>query len=470
MASMADKIYVIMPVCIQSLMMGAKGWSLNRKRYGKRFHWYLDNLMRTQWFSAQQFHDLQVTELRKLVKEVSEHVPYYREKLSRFAGRIDKMSLEDLKELPFLDTSALRTNTKHFLNRQRLRYGHEQGHTSGSSGSPLVWPYDMDSMNLNLAFRARQYRWAGLTGKEKSARFSGRLIMGKHDSEPYWRYNLAEKQWFFSVYHLTDENLPAYYRALRRFDVAYVDGYPSVLFTMAKWINMEGKSGLFRPWAVFTTGETLMSFQRNEIERAFGCRVPNFYSSAEGAPFITQCESGSMHLNPESGIIDFLRRDGTCAEPEEDAEIVITSFFQRTMPLIRYRIGDTGALAANQTCACGRQMPVVKYIEGRECDVLYSTEKGRIGSAGLSTALYKIPFRVRESQIEQTGVDSFIFRYVSNGKALDTKESKVILDELRSRLGNSVRIEITEVDSIRKGPAGKSRLLISLKKNEKSCQ
>jgi phenylacetate-CoA ligase len=170
-----------------------------------------------------------------------------------------------------------------------------------------------------------------------------------------------------------------------------------------------------------------------------------------------------MHINSESGIVEFLRPDGSIAEPGEQAEMVVTSFIQRTLPLIRYRIGDVGTLAENQNCPCGRKFPVVKYISGRESDVLYSTERGMVGSAGLSTALYKIPGRLKDSQIEQVGTDSFVFRYVPNEKELTEQEISIISEELYKRLGKSIEIKFEEVEEIRKGAHGKSQLVIGLR-------
>lgn len=456
-------IYGNFPVYFQNVLVSLQGWGLARKRYNKDFDNYLGALMKSQWLSAEEFQHMQISRLKDLIKESILNVPYYRKSLANFSGSIEALTLEKLKDLPLLDGFTLRTNTKEFINQDRLRYGYVEGHTSGTSGAPFIWKYDWDSMRHNLSFRERQYRWAGLVENRKSARFSSRVILGEHNQAPYWRYNAAEKQWFFSIYHLNEKTLPLYYEALRSLNFSYLDGYPSTIFIIARWINKNVKDKVWCPKAVITTAEVLMDFQRLEIEKAFGCRVFNFYSSSEGAPFITQCEAGNMHLNPESGIIEFLRSDGTSAHPGEEAEMVVTSFFQRTFPLIRYRIGDTGILAENQICSCKRQMPIIERIMGREADVLYSTQSGKVGSAGLSTCFYKIPSRLKESQIEQIDTDAFVFRYVPYNSPLDEKEKKIVLEELKKRLGSSVDIKIVLVNLIAKGPGGKSRLIIGLK-------
>jgi len=462
MSSHLEQIYAIMPVGVQNLMVTIKGWKFVRKRYGKKFQDNVNTLMRSQWFSCDQFRELQTTEFRKLLEEVMQNVPYYQKVLSKYSGKINNIDLDSILEIPLLEKSLLRKDTELFINKNRLKYGNEQGHTSGTSGSPIVWPYDLDSIQYDLAFRERQYRWAGVSRKHKSARFGGRVILGKHNNSPFWRSNCSDKQYLFSSYHISEKTLPIYYEALKNMNFAYLDGYPSSLFSVAKWINKQGKSGHWRPWAVITTAEVLMDFQREEIEKAFGCKVFNHYSSSEGAPFVTECSAGRMHLNPESGIIEFLRPNGEPAELGEDAEMVITSFFQRTMPLIRYRIGDTGALDENQVCPCGRQMPIIKWIGGRATDVLYSSQGGRVVSAGLSTALCKLAGRLKESQIEQVGEDSFVFRYVADGGSLSDKEKKNILEVFYGRLGLSVEIKLVELDFIPKGPNGKLRQIIGL--------
>jgi pilus assembly protein CpaB len=52
------------------------------------------------------------------------------------------------------------------------------------------------------------------------------------------------------------------------------------------------------------------------------------------------------------------------------------------MPLVRYRVGDRGAVAAaDARCACGRSLPVLASVEGRADDVLV-TRDGREGGGG----------------------------------------------------------------------------------------
>lgn len=459
-----EKLYCKMPVLLQNLAVSIQGKVYNLKRYSGKYAEYLDGLMRSQWLNRQEIEILQNKLLQELLLEAAENVPFYQTQWKAAGIQPDAIHLGNLNSLPLLEKLTLRTHTSQFINHSRLKHGSHEGHTSGTSGIPLVFPYDLDSIRHNLAFRERQYRWAGLTGKEKSARFSGRLLLGKHNGPPFWRYNRPENQLLFSSYHINDKTWLDYYNALIENKVVFLDGYPSALFSLADCICRAGLAGKWRPWAIFLTGETVMDYQRELIYEAFRAKIYDFYSSSEGAPFVTQCCAGNHHINPESGIIEFLRPDGSYAELGEEAEMVVTSFFQKSLPLIRYRIGDAGILSKNQKCPCGSFFPVIERIVGREDDALYTTERGRIGSAGLSTALYKIPQRLKESQIEQIEIDSFIFKYVPREKDLTEYEKEVILRELYQRLGASVNFQFERVSQIPKGARGKAQLVKGLKR------
>lgn len=460
--TMLDSLYRLLPVPIQNFVLSAVGYRYNLRRYGGRYCANVDDLMRSQWLSKGEFEELQLIRLRDLLLHAADTVPHYQKALRPWKNSLGEIDFSSLRELPCLEKCVLRANVAALTDRSRMRHGVCEGHTSGTSGTPFVWPYDYDSMQLNLAFRERQYRWAGLTGRELSARFSGRLVTGSHQAPPFWRYNHAERQWLFSTYHLTEKNMPAYYEALQAIRPSFLDGYPSALFALACWINQQGLSGHFRVWAVFTTAETLQPHQRDGIAMAFGCQVLNFYSSSEGAPFVTTCPAGRQHLNPESGIIEFLRPDGQVALPGEEAAMVVTSFFQRTVPLIRYKIGDRGVMGPDEPCPCGRQMPLISAICGREQDVVRTSERGAVGSAGLSTALYCLPGRLLNAQLQQTGHDQFVFRYVPAGAALTQDECRTVEHQLRDRLGDIATIKISAVQDIPLGSNGKKRLIIGL--------
>jgi phenylacetate-CoA ligase len=80
------------------------------------------------------------------------------------------------------------------------------------------------------------------------------------------------------------------------------------------------------------------------MERAFRCRVFNRYGSSEVS--IIAAEDGTGHgLRVAPTVhVETLRADGSACEDGECGEIAVTSLANFVMPLIRFRIGDVGAL------------------------------------------------------------------------------------------------------------------------------
>src|SRR5690606_23504378 len=149
----------------------------------------------------------------------------------------------------------------------------------------------------------KRFHWTiGIDKTMKNVRFSGRIIVDPYTvRKPIWVYNFFEKQLMMSSYHLKTENVMYNIDKLNTFRPLFIDGYPSAIYILAQYINKNKITLAFCPKAIATTAETLYDYQREEIERAFKANVFNQYASSEGAPFITECRHGQLHLNLDSG-------------------------------------------------------------------------------------------------------------------------------------------------------------------------
>ena len=75
-------------------------------------------------------------------------------------------------------------------------------------------------------------------------------------------------------------------------------------------------------------------------------------------------------------------------------DLVCTGLLNADMPLVRYRVGDRGALApADEGCRCGRTLPTLATVEGRVDDVLLTPDGRRIGRLD---PVFKADLPVRE--------------------------------------------------------------------------
>lgn len=453
---MKDKIYRVAPYFAKVLLLNAMAALNYKERYTNQYKEYL-SLYKKLWSqNRSSILDFQKSELISLLKECYSYSPYYEKGFKKNHIQLDEI-MEDpyavLDKMPILSKMERKSHVDAIVNLNPERKVSEIGYTSGTSGSPTKNILDAESVAKGFALWSRFHNTIGIDLGSKSVRFSGRLIVDPlRKKPPFWIYNGIEKQLFMSSYHLADSNLESYINKLNKFKPEFLDGYPSAIYVIARFINQRKIKLSYKPKAIATTAETLYDYQRAEIEEAFDCKVYNQYASSEGSPFITECIEGKLHINEDSGIFEFLNENNEPALPGEIGRMVVTSFRNLKTPLIRYDIEDTVLLPNSiDKCTCGCKMPYVEKIIGREDDVLWTEEKGYIGR--MDTA-YKGLEGIVKSQLVQENKSLLIVKNIVDSNYTPQMNSKFI-QNLKDRVGSKVEIKIEIVDDIPLGPNGK---------------
>jgi phenylacetate-CoA ligase len=439
---------------------------LNRQRFGPDYQRVLGELAEHDKWSSEQFYQYQCIQLRSLIQHVAEKVPYYQKMFAEKGINPESITKpQDLQRLPILEKTVARSDPMSLLDRTLDRRKLIAEHTSGTTGTPINLYRDVSLNSAVWAFNEAEYAMVGMSRRtNRFVTVGGQLVTDPHRTKPpFWVHNSYWNQLYMSSYHLLPKYLGYYVDEIRSFKPDFIHGYPSSVYAIAQFI-VNNNIGPVLTKACTTTAENLFDQQRETIKKAFGCKTYDHYGCGEMAICAAECPYGSMHLRPEVAIVEVVDENDKLLPPGQIGQLIGTSLINRVQPFIRYRIGDIGALATEQNCPCGKSLPIIKYIGGRNTDTLYSTERGTIGSAGLSTALYKMPQRFVMSQIEQIGKDSFIFRYVPEGNPLNKQEISIVLEELHNRLGISVEIKIEAVESIERTAAGKFRAVLCSKR------
>ena len=480
MPSLLQEIYWKAPYFIKNWMASIKAGKLDKWRFGKDFEQICTELKERQNWSAEQFAEYQSSQLSAIIQHVAAKVPYYR-KLFAEEG-IDPASIktpENLSRIPILEKETVRQNPLSLVDETLDISKLYCGCTSGTTGTPLN--IYRDKMLSSLAFAYIDIRCHAVAGMYRrinpSVSIGGHLVTSpKRNKPPFWVENRRWKQLYMSSYHLSPNYLGTYVDKIRNFKPEYIEGYPSSIHAVAKYIvdkNLEP----IELKAAFTTAEMLYDYQRQDIEKAFLCHTYNQYGCGELVVFASECEAGNMHLSPEIGIVEVVGDDDKPLPKGQPGQLICTSLVGFTQPLIRYRMGDVAALSEDKSCSCGSHRPILMDICGREDDLIYSTERGAIGSAGLSTIFYSTSGVFKQSQIAQVGIDEFEFRYICDGDA-SGEVCDTILGQLCNRLGNSVQIILKKVEDIPRTKAGKFRAVINelpqdlkekAKRNSSSC-
>ena len=127
------------------------------------------------------------------------------------------------------------------------------------------------------------------------------------------------------------------------------------------------------------------------------------------------------------------------------------------MPLIRYRVGDSGRLGEGDTaCSCGRTLPIMGTLEGRN-DKTFSTRLTAGGFADLDP-IFKSQLPAREAQVIQEALDRVRVRYVPTAN-FSLAAGRSIVARLQERLGD-VQVILQPVEEVPRGANGKFRAVI----------
>jgi phenylacetate-CoA ligase len=329
-------------------------------------------------------------------------------------------------------------------------------HTSGTTGTPLdLWSKRETVRTWYALCEARWRWWYGVSRHDRWAIVGGQLVVPIWQRRPpYWVRNTALRQLYLSAYHLSANSAAQYADALRRFRPRYLLGYTSGLAALAQLTGATALEALGLQ-VVVANAEPLDDHERAEIRRAFGCPVRETYGMSEQVAAASECEAGKMHLWPEVGVLEVL--DGTeRVQAGVPGAFVCTGLLNPDMPLIRYQLGDRGAVAADVPCACRRGLPRLAHVEGRADDVLYMADGRRIGRLD---PVFKSQLGIREAQIVQESLGQIRVLVVPASTAGSVDRAS-IASRLRARVGDDVEVLVVMVDAIPRTSNGKFRAVL----------
>jgi phenylacetate-CoA ligase len=205
-------------------------------------------------------------------------------------------------------------------------------------------------------------------------------------------------------------------------------------------------------------GEPLAPDLIARLRDVWNVRVSENYSTNETGYIAIRCpDSDDLHIQSEGAFVEILGESGAPCEVGQSGRVVVTPLHNLAMPLIRYDIGDYATVGA--PCRCGRGLPVIRQVLGRERNFAHTPEGTRYWPVDLGK-LREIR-AVRQFQFVQTAQDTIQLRLVLN-QPLTTDEQQRAMDLTRIALGYPFNVEIIPVPRIERGPGGKFEDFLSL--------
>jgi phenylacetate-coenzyme A ligase PaaK-like adenylate-forming protein len=450
------RIYHRLPGPIQLVAASLRGYTLKRWRYGRETDQLVEAALERESWTSAKWKSWQEGHLAFVLDRAATRVPYYREQWARQRSRGNRSSWERLENWPILEKEALRQHGRAFVADDCDPRGMFCDHTSGTTGKPIdIWQSRDTVAGWYALFEARARLWYGVSRKNRWGILGGQMVtpVGRR-RPPFWVWNAALNQLYMSSYHLAPRFVPHYLDAIRRYRITYLLGYTSALYALAQEA-LRVNSGDLGMAVVITNAEPLPQYQREAIAQAFRCPVRETYGMAEIAFAASECGEGNLHAWPEVGVAEI----DPDSQPHGDGrtgDLLVTGLLNADMPLVRYRVGDSGGLPSHShDCKCGRTLPTMPSIEGRSDDLLYTVDGRAIGRLD---PVFKGGIAIREAQIIQEALDCVRLRFVPAPEYAPA-DGREMIRRIRERMGK-VEVALEAVTEIPRTRNGKFRAVV----------
>lgn len=403
----------------------------------------------TQWWAPDALAALQAHRLNLVVAHLELHSP-------QFAGRVRDSGLScteltmpgGLQRLAPLSRRRLQSADGLYCDSVPTHHGRTyEVRTSGSTGEPVVVRRtEVNGLDW-MAATLRNHLWHAHDFQDRfcSIRADLRGITLMRD------WGLPVK-WLFKSgpmlgIPITD-GLERQIELIRDFKPRFLLIYPS---NLAGIVNL----GIRLPSVthILTVGETLSPQARSDAAALFDATVTDTYSSQELGTIAIQCPKAPLHhVMAENLIVEVLAPDGAACRVGEVGRVVITDIRNFATPIIRYDIGDLAEVGP--PCACGRGLPTLSRICGRERNLILMPDGTRHWPL-VGFHVFRTIAPVVQYQLIQESRDTVEFRLVTQ-RSLSRQEESSLAAHVRRALGFAFEIRFTYfAQRIPAGPTGK---------------
>ena len=392
--------------------------------------------------------DLQMQQFLQVFRHAVSTVPFYRQRFAPWSAGIS--SWAQFRELPL--------STRHEVQQAAAAMHSEtpppahgpmvNTESSGSTGSPLVTRGTAWSQLMWHSFLLRDHLWHG---RELSGKLAA--IRSKTTTVKFSNWGLATSPFVTgpSVVHGVTGDLDEQLHWLVEENPEYLLSLATNVLALARR-SLEQGLRLPRLRQVRTYAESLRPETRAVVRAAWGVEVVDSYSSEELGYLALQCPAcESYHVQSEGVILEVLDASGQLCRPGEVGQVVVSTLHNFAMPLLRYASGDFAEVG--EPCSCGRGLPVLRRIVGRQRNMFLRPDGGQYWPS-FASAVWRELAPVTQFQIVQTARDALEFR-IAAPRELTAEESQSLIAALHESLGFVYRTTLVRFAEIPRSPGGK---------------
>ena len=380
--------------------------------------------------------------IQALLEYAKDHSPYYRE----------NSQWKELSDFPVLTKGdfieaydkILTDNSSEQGNLYRLS-------TSGSTGTPFTVLCDGDKMNrVNMNFiscmELNGFRM-GMKRGEFRAWIKGKNTISKWKS---FKNNLI----MVDISNMGDESLEKICRDIEKKKIQVLVSYSSALVALSQYLKKTGRNiSKWKVEMIFSMGEALPDGTYDLLQEIFGFSPVRSYGNNENGFIAIQLgEEKEYTIDLYNFYTEILKMDSDePAEPGELGRIVVTDYYNKTFPMIRYDTGDTGKIRLYKD-EKGRLHGKFVEIYGRRGSLIYNCQGEPLSIHVFMNILLNFEGIVYQAKCIQREKKEYELLINADREKLQSEE---VLAAYRKYLGAEAQIKVTYVEEIPVQSSGK---------------
>lgn len=382
--------------------------------------------------------------LRKLLCYLYDNNPYYSAVMHKlgcnpFYDNISKI----YSSLPLMKKEDLLNNMNLILTPSLLNSDSKYDLTSGTTGN-VIKCYKTKSERSNLAINI----WRKRREIDKRVKPSNYISLFNNDFE----------RLFGKFYNTSEESIIKIFKVLEKLNPRWLSGPISIFEKMAMLIQSGINVNFNNLTVIEFMGEYVEQNKRKFIEKFFNCRTVNNYGCQEVWCMAFECRHEQLHIQEEFCYLEHLRPQ----LKNKDGEIILTSFNNYLMPIIKYRIGDIGHFY-DESCNCECDNMCLFLAGGRSGEYIKGTNI--LGNYFFDQVAWQVNSRlgcaIYAFRVIQRSVMLFEFQIVK-GRDFNYTCLEEISNRLKKEINKDITIEYRFFDSLEFGKHGKLSKFISL--------
>lgn len=411
-------------------------------------------------FSPVEIQALQFTQALELINFARQTVPYYQNKYANLPILTCAVQLQEIwPQVPLLMRHDIQQAKDNIFSKVPIA-SHEPSElmtSTGSTGMPITVKGNVATQFFWNAITVRDHLW-------RQHDFSKTYAVIRFTENPAAKppHGAVFENWGPATYrtiptgkclHLTICETEEEVKWLQKINPYYLNCNPSTLRELTQYFAVHGgvPSNLRM---IHTNSEIVEPDLRKLVKEVLGIPLVDTYSARELGYLALQCtEHEHYHVQAENVFIEVINEQGDLCEVDEPGRVVATGLHNFSSPLIRYFVGDYAI--PGEPCTCGRGLPVLKRILGRQRNILKMPDGRRIWPSFASQGLRLMDmFAGGQFQVIQKTLTE-IHINLAHISPFNEEHEKQLHTQLQTIFGYPFKFIFNYLEKIERGPGGK---------------